>query len=164
MQKITPFLWFEKGAEDAAAFYVSIFKDAKITATTHAAGAEMEQVSGVQQGAVLLVAFEIMGQSFNALNGGKMDGFTFSPATSFVINCETQEEVDHYWEKLGAGGKPNRCGWLTDKFGVTWQVVPTALGQLMSDPDSAKVARVSAAMIKMEKLDIAALEAAASQA
>lgn len=161
MQKITPFFWFEAGAEDAAQFYLSIFKDSSLIATSYVTGADMAEATGLAQSKVLTLVIELLGMQFTLLNGGKVSGYAFSPATSFTINCDTQEEIDHYWSKLGEGGKPNQCGWLTDKFGVTWQVTPSVMGALMTDPDKEKVARVSAAMMKMAKLDIAALEAAA---
>ena len=160
MQKITPFLWFEESAEEAIAFYTSVFKDAKVVDKTTLP----ENVPG-PKGKVIVATIELLGQRFMLINGGKQPGFntTFSPATSFVINCEDQAEVDYYWGKLPAGGgKTNVCGWLTDKFGLAWQVVPTVLGELMSGPDKARVQRVSDAMMQMEKLDIAALEAAAA--
>ena len=153
MQKITPFLWFDGRAEEAANFYVSIFKNSKIGKISrygdHGPG---------PKGTVMIVTFQLDGQEFIALNGGPQ--FTFSPAISFVANCETQEEVDRLWEKLSEGGKKDRCGWLTDKFGVSWQVVPTALGKLMSDPDREKTGRVMQAMMQMDKIDIQRLQQA----
>ena len=155
MQKITPFLWFDGKAEEAMNFYVSVFKDSKVLSV-----ARYGEAGPGPKGTVMTAAFELQGQKFVALNGGPQ--FTFTPAISFVVNCETQAEVDHHWEKLGAGGQPNRCGWLTDRYGVTWQIVPTILPQLLSDPDAAKAQRVMQAMLKMNKLDIAALERAAA--
>ncbi len=153
MPKITPFLWFDKQAEEAANFYVSIFKNSKIGAIRRYGDA-----GPGAKGSVMTVGFQLDGQEFVALNGGPH--FTFSPATSFVVNCETQAEVDEFWDKLGAGGQLQQCGWLTDKFGVTWQIVPTALLTMISEEDPKKVARVMQAMMKMIKLDIAALQAA----
>lgn len=153
MQKITPFLWFEGQAEEAANFYVSVFKNSKINNVV-----KLENTPGPVDS--LVVSFELDGVTFNALNGGPQAGFKFSPATSFVINCDDQEKVDHYWEKLGEGGKYSVCGWLDDKYGITWQVTPTILDKLMSDPDKEKADRVTQAMLKMAKLDIATLQAA----
>jgi len=153
MQKITPFLWFDGKAEEAAKFYSSIFKNSKIGSISRCG----EGGPG-PKGAVLSATFELDGQEFIALNGGPQ--FTFSPAISFFVNCETQEELDEIWEKLCEGGKKNRCGWLQDKFGVSWQVIPTALGKLMSDPDPEKSSRVMKAMLQMEKIDIRALQQA----
>jgi predicted 3-demethylubiquinone-9 3-methyltransferase (glyoxalase superfamily) len=155
MQKITPFLWFDGKAEEAMNFYVSVFKDSKVLSI-----ARYGEAGPGPKGTVMTAAFELRGQKFVALNGGPQ--FTFTAAISFVVNCETQAEVDHYWQKLGAGGQPNRCGWLTDRYGVTWQIVPTILPQLLSDPDAAKARRIMQAMLKMNKLDIAALERAAA--
>jgi predicted 3-demethylubiquinone-9 3-methyltransferase (glyoxalase superfamily) len=158
--RITPCLWFDSEGEDAAKFYVSIFPNSKITSMSHytEAGKEMHHQP---PGKVLTVGFELEGQPFTALNGGPV--FKFTEAVSFQINCETQEEVDHYWEKLSAGGEPKaqQCGWLKDKFGLSWQVVPTALPKLLSDPDAAKAGRVMQAMLQMKKIDIAGLEKAA---
>ena len=159
MQKITPFLWFKDNAEAAAKFYTSIFKKSKLgtIARYEKAG---EKVSGRPAGSVMTVEFQIEGQDFIALNGGPL--FKFNESISFVVNCMTQAEVDYYWKKLTAGGgKPVQCGWLKDKFGVSWQVVPTALNELMSGKDAAKSQRVMEAMLKMVKLDIKKLKAAA---
>lgn len=157
MQKITPFLWFDDKAEEAAEFYTSIFTDSKIENVTRydEAGAK---VSGREEGSVMTVEFQLQGQSFTALNGGPI--FKFSEAISFVINCDTQEEVDHLWDKLSEGGSKSQCGWLKDKYGVSWQVVPVILGELMSGPDPIRTKKVMAAMLKMEKIDIAALKQA----
>lgn len=157
MNKITPFLWFNGQAEEAAKFYTSIFKNSKITKLTHYPKAA-EQVSGKKQGTVMTVAFELDGQEFMALNGGSE--FAFSPAVSFVVNCETQQEVDLLWEKLSAGGDESaqQCGWLKDKYGVSWQIVPSDLQGLITDP--ARSERVMAALLKMKKLDIDKLKAA----
>jgi predicted 3-demethylubiquinone-9 3-methyltransferase (glyoxalase superfamily) len=154
MQKITPFLWFDSQAEEAAKFYTSIFPNSKLGKMTRYG----ESGPG-PAGSVLTASFELEGTEFTALNGGPT--YKFTPAISFVVNCETQAEVDHYWEKLTADGKEVQCGWLTDKFGVSWQIVPTALLRLLNDPDPAKANRVMQAMLQMVKIDIAKLEAAA---
>jgi len=154
MQKITPFLWFDDQAEEAANFYTSLFKNSKIGTITHY-GAE----GPGPKGTVMTVDFQIEGREFVALNGGPQ--FPFTEAVSFVVNCETQEEVDEFWEKLSAGGEKSRCGWLKDKFGLSWQVVPTLLMELMQDKDPAKAQRVMQAMLQMDKMDIAALKRAA---
>ena len=154
MPKITPFLWFDHEAEEAATFYTSIFKNSKMGAISRSG----ESGPG-PAGSVLTVSFEIEGTDYIALNGGP--NHKFSDAISFMVHCENQQEVDYYWEKLGAGGKEVACGWLTDKYGLSWQITPTALMKLLSDPDKAKAGRVMQAMLKMVKLDIAALEAAA---
>jgi predicted 3-demethylubiquinone-9 3-methyltransferase (glyoxalase superfamily) len=158
MQKITPFLWFNDNAEEAVKFYTSVFKNSKIgkVARYDEAG---EKASGRPAGSVMTVEFQLEGQEFVALNGGPM--FKFTEAISFVVNCETQEEVDYYWEKLSAGGKEVQCGWLKDKFGLSWQIVPTVLGELLSDKDAAKAQRAMEAMLKMVKLDIKKLKQAA---
>jgi len=160
MQKITPFLWFDDNAEEAVKFYISIFKNSKIgkIARYDEAG---EKASGRPKGSVMTVEFELEGQEFVALNGGPH--FKFTEAISFVVNCETQEEVDYYWEKLSAGGKEVQCGWLKDKYGLSWQIVPTVLGELLGDKDAAKAQRVMDAMLKMVKLDIKKLKQAAKQ-
>ncbi|MHB1457600.1 MAG: VOC family protein [Armatimonadota bacterium] len=156
MQKITPFLWFDDKAEDAMNFYVSVFRNAKVVTITRYGSA-----GPGAEGTVMTAEFQLEGLDFVALNGGPV--FTFTPAISFVINCESQEEVDHYWDRLSEGGEQIECGWLTDKFGVSWQVVPTILFELMNDPDSVKSQRVMAAMLKMKKLDIAGLKRAYEQ-
>jgi predicted 3-demethylubiquinone-9 3-methyltransferase (glyoxalase superfamily) len=159
MQRITPFLWFNDNAEAAVKFYTSIFKKSKTgrVARYDKAG---EKVSGRPAGSVMTVEFELDGQPFIALNGGPH--FKFNEAVSFVVNCKTQKEVDYYWKKLTAGGgREVQCGWLTDKFGVSWQIVPTALNELMSSGDAAKSQRVMAALLQMVKLDIRKLKAAA---
>ena len=158
MQKITPFLWFNDNAEEAVKFYTSIFKNSKTgkIARYDEAG---EKAAGRPAGSVMTVEFQIEGQEFVALNGGPI--FKFTEAISFVVNCETQEEVDYYWEKLSAGGKEVQCGWLKDKHGLSWQIVPTVLGELLSDKDAAKSQRVMQAMLKMVKLDIKKLKQAA---
>ncbi|MBS1529424.1 MAG: VOC family protein [Bacteroidetes bacterium] len=157
MQKITPFLWFDNQAEEAMNFYISIFKDSKVNRVSR-----YGEAGPGTPGTVMSVEFSLSGTNFYALNGGPL--FQFSPATSFFIHCETQEEVDHYWNKLGEGGKPNQCGWLDDKFGVTWQVVPNALGRYLNDPDRKKAKNVMQAMMKMTKLDIGKLQEAYEQA
>jgi predicted 3-demethylubiquinone-9 3-methyltransferase (glyoxalase superfamily) len=156
MQKITPFLWFDGRAEEAVNFYTAIFPNSKIVSMMRYG----EAGSG-PKGSVMSATFELQGQEFIALNGGPM--FTFSPAISFFVHCETQEEVDKFWEKLAEGGEKQRCGWLRDKFGVSWQVVPTVLGQLLQDKDAEKSKRVMNAMLQMEKLDIAGLKRAHEQ-
>ena len=160
MQKITPFLWFDDKAEEAVNFYVSIFKNSKIGSIARygEAGAE---VSGRQKGTVMTVAFQLDGQEFVALNGGPI--FSFSPAISFVVNCETQEEVDKLWERLSEGGEKAQCGCLKDKYGVSWQIVPTVLGEMMQDKDAEKSERVMKAMLKMNKIDIDGLKKAYEQ-
>src|SRR5438477_11398154 len=154
-QTITPFLWFDKQAEEAAQFYVSIFKNSKILNVSRYGDA-----GPGHNGSVMVVNFQLAGQEFTALNGGPL--FKFSEAFSFVVNCENQQEVDEYWSKLtSGGGQESQCGWLKDKFGFSWQIVPTALGKLMSDKDPQKANRVMEARLKMKKLDIATLEEAA---
>ena len=158
MQKITPFLWFDNKAEEAVKFYKSIFKKSRIgKIARYPEGAE--KTTGRPPGSVMTIEFEIEGQKFVALNGGPV--FKFTEAVSFVVNCKTQKEVDYYWKKLSAGGKEVQCGWLQDKYGLSWQIVPTALGELMSSKDGAKAQRVMQAMLKMVKLDIKKLKQAA---
>jgi len=146
-QKITPMLWFDGDAEEAARLYVSIFDDA-----------EIGHVSRIPDGTTLVVEFTLAGQRFTALNGGPQ--YSFTPAVSFVVDCDTQEEVDRYWDLLSEGGPPEaqQCGWLQDRFGVSWQVVPRQLGEYMSDPDPEKAGRTMQAMLQMKKLDIAGLK------
>jgi predicted 3-demethylubiquinone-9 3-methyltransferase (glyoxalase superfamily) len=153
MQKITPFLWFNDQAEEATNFYVSIFKNSKVTRVTR----NGDNGPGPKD-SVMSTTFVLDGQEFFALNGGPL--FNFTPAISFFINCETQAEIDELWEKLSAGGKQERCGWLKDKYGVSWQVVPSILGKLLQDPDPAKGKRVMAALLQMNKLDIKGLQQA----
>lgn len=156
--RIAPCLWFDTEAEDAAKLYVSVFPNSKIGSISRFPDAGQE-VHGKPAGSVMLVAFELDGQPFTALNGGPQ--FKHSEAVSFQVMCETQEEVDHYWNALTAnGGQEGPCGWLKDRFGLSWQVVPTAIPRMMSDPDPAKPARVMQAFMQMKKLDIAALERA----
>lgn len=151
MKKIRPFLWFDSQAQQAAEFYVSIFANSRIINVAH----------NSEDGAdppVRSVTFDLDGQEFIALNGGPM--FTFNPAISFFVSCQSQAEVDEYWEKLLVGGEPNRCGWLTDRYGLSWQIVPSVLGDLLDDPDEERSGRVMQAMLQMVKLDVAALQAA----
>ena len=159
VQKLTPCLWFDDQAEEAAKFYCSVFDHSKITATTYYGHAGFD-LHGRPEGSVMTVSFELDGQSFTGLNGGPM--FKFSEAISFQVNCQTQEEVDHFWGALSAGGVPQaqQCGWLKDKFGLSWQIVPIALMNMMKDPDTAKSQRAMEAMLQMKKLDIAALQRA----
>jgi predicted 3-demethylubiquinone-9 3-methyltransferase (glyoxalase superfamily) len=155
-QKITPFLWFDHQAEEAATFYTSIFKNSKIETVTRYGDA-----GPGPKGSVMTIAFELDGQKFVALNGGPH--YQFTPAISFVVNCEGQEEVDHYWETLTAGGKEIQCGWLVDKYGVSWQIVPKALIEMLRDKDPVRSQRVMKAMFQMKKIDIAGLKAAYDQ-
>lgn len=157
MQKITPFLWFDDNAEEAVDLYVSIFENAKILSVSRYGETEAK-AAGRPQGSVMTVAFQLAGQTFTALNGGPH--FKFTEAISFVINCETQQEIDDYWERLSEDGETQQCGWLKDKYGVSWQVVPSFLGELVQDDDPKRYAKVMAALLKMEKLDIAELRAA----
>ncbi len=153
MHKITPFLWFDGQAEEAMNFYVSIFKNSKIGKVSR-----WGEAGPGPKGTVMSASFELDGQPFHALNGGPH--YKFTPAISMFVSCETQAEVDELWDKLCAGGAPNRCGWLTDKFGLSWQIIPTALGAALGNPDPAKAARAMQAMMQMVKIDIAALERA----
>ena len=157
MQKITPFLWFDDKAEEAANFYTSIFKNSKILSITRY-GEEGAKAAGRPKGSVMTVVFELGGEEFIALNGGPV--FTFSPAISFVVNCKTQKEVDELWERLSEGGEKGQCGWLKDKYGVSWQIVPTVLGKMLQDKDPKKSRRVMEAMLKMDKIDIETLKQA----
>lgn len=153
MQKITPFLWFDNNAEEAMNFYVSIFKDSRVLSLSRYGDAGPGPA-----GTVMVGTFQLHGQDFIALNGGPQ--FKFTEAISFSIDCETQEEVDYYWEKLTEGGEESMCGWLKDKFGLSWQVIPKALGQMMGDKDPAKARRVMNAMLQMRKIDIKTLKQA----
>jgi predicted 3-demethylubiquinone-9 3-methyltransferase (glyoxalase superfamily) len=155
-QKITPFLWFDHQAEEATTFYTSIFKNSKIETVTRYGDA-----GPGPKGSVMTIAFELDGQKFVALNGGPQ--YQFNPAISFVVNCVGQEDVDHYWEKLTAGGKEIQCGWLVDKYGVSWQIVPKALIEMLRDKDPVRSQRVMKAMFQMKKIDIAGLKAAYDQ-
>ncbi len=156
MQKITPFLWFDHQAEEAANFYASIFNNSKIMDI-----ARYGEAGPGPKGTVMTVTFQLEGQAFTALNGGPE--FKFTEAISFFVNCETQEEVDRLWDKLSEGGEKGQCGWLKDKYGVSWQIVPTALGRLLRDPDPRKSQNVLQAMLQMTKIDIAALQRAYEQ-
>lgn len=156
MQRITPFLWFDDQAEEAANFYVSIFDNSKIVGVTR-----YGEVGPGPKGSVMTVAFQLDGQEFIALNGGPQ--FRFTEAISFVVNCKTQEEVDELWGKLSEGGEKVECGWLKDKYGVSWQIVPTILGEMLSDPDPARSQRVMKAMLQMKKIDIDGLKKAYCQ-
>ena len=149
-QKITPFLWFDDQAEEAMHHYVSIFRNSKVVGITRYGDA-----GPGPKGSVMIAVFELEGQRFTALNGGPQ--FKFTEAVSFVVNCETQEEVDHFWDKLGEGGRIQQCGWLKDKFGLSWQIVPTVLIELINDPDPEKSRRVTEAMLQMTRIDIAKL-------
>ena len=157
MQKITPFLWFDNNAEEAAKYYISIFKNSKIIDIVHY-GESAAEASGRLKGTVMTVTFDLEGQQFMALNGGPV--FKFSPAISFLINCETQEELDELWEKLSEGGEKEQCGWLKDKFGVSWQIVPNVLGEMLQDRDAKKSERVMEALLQMKKIDIQGLRKA----
>jgi predicted 3-demethylubiquinone-9 3-methyltransferase (glyoxalase superfamily) len=156
MQKITPFLWFNDQAEEAMNFYTAIFKNSKIGSVSR-----YGEGGPGQPGSVMTATFELDGQEFMALNGGPL--FTFSEAISFFVSCETQMEVDDLWEKLTEGGEEGQCGWLKDKYGLSWQIVPSALGELLNDPDAEKAGRVMNAMLQMKKIDIAGLRAAYEQ-
>jgi predicted 3-demethylubiquinone-9 3-methyltransferase (glyoxalase superfamily) len=154
MQKLITSLWFDSQAEDAARFYCSIFENSRVNRVTHYGPA-----GPGEPGTVLAVDFELNGVGFNAINGGPL--FHFSEATSVIVNCDSQAEVDRFWEALGAGGEYSQCGWLKDRYGFSWQIVPTVMEELLSDPDEAKSQRVMAAMLQMGKIDIAALQRAA---
>jgi predicted 3-demethylubiquinone-9 3-methyltransferase (glyoxalase superfamily) len=153
MQKITPFLWFDDNAEEAMNFYISIFKNSKIVNITRNG-----EAGPGPKGSVLTATFQLEGQQFMALNGGPL--FKFTEAISLFVSCETQAEVDDLWERLSAGGAKSQCGWLKDKYGLSWQIIPTALGKLMNDPDPVKAQRVMTAMLKMTKIDVAGLQKA----
>jgi predicted 3-demethylubiquinone-9 3-methyltransferase (glyoxalase superfamily) len=156
MQKITPCLWFDTQGEEAANFYTSIFKNSRIVDISRFGEAGPRPAD-----MVMTVTFELAGQEFIALNGGP--DFKFNEAVSLQVNCETQEEVDEFWNRLSEGGEPGPCGWLKDKYGVSWQVIPTVLNELLSDPDKEKSQRAMKAMLEMGKIDIAALKKAADQ-
>jgi len=153
MKKITPFLWFDDKAEEAMNFYCSIFENSKKGDVRR-----YGEAGPGPKGSVMTVTFELEGQEFMALNAGPQ--FSFTPAISFFVNCETQQEVDYFWEKLSEGGSKEQCGWLRDKYGLSWQVVPSVLGRILSDPDTAKSQRAMKAMMQMKKLDIEGLERA----
>lgn len=162
MQKITPFLWFDHQAEEAVAFYLSVFKQGKVINVTHYTEANPAPESWPPAGSVMTVEFQLFGQTFVALNGGPV--FEFNESVSFVVHCRTQREVDHYWRKLTAGGgRPSQCGWLKDKYGLSWQIVPTVLPDLIGSKDRAKATRVMQAMLKMSKLDLKRLKQAAAR-
>ncbi len=157
MQKITPFLWFDNQAEEAVNFYVSVFKNSKVGIV-----ARYGESGPGPKGSVMTVAFELDGQKFTALNGGP--NFKFTEAISLVVNCENQEELDYFWEKLSAdGGKEVQCGWLKDKYGLSWQIIPTILGKMLNDPDPGKSQRVMNAMLQMRKIDMKSLQQAYHQ-
>jgi predicted 3-demethylubiquinone-9 3-methyltransferase (glyoxalase superfamily) len=158
MQRITPCLWFNDNAEAAAKFYTAMFKKSKISTVTHY-GEAGSRASGRPVGSVMTIAFQLEGQQFLALNGGPP--FTFSPAISLVANCKTQKEIDVLWKKLGAGGKIDQCGWLQDKFGVSWQIVPADIGKMVQDSRNGKAERVMKAILGMKKIDLATLKRAA---
>ncbi len=153
MQKITPFLWFDGKAEEAMNFYISIFKNSKIVSVTR-----YGEAGPGPKGTVMGATFQLDGQQFFALNGGPH--FTFSPAISLFVNCETQQEVDDLWEKLSAGGEKQRCGWLKDKYGLSWQVIPSVLGEMLQDKDAERSKKVMEAMLQMDKIDIKTLKQA----
>jgi len=155
MQKITPFLWFDDKAEEAANFYISIFKNSKMGRITR-----YGEAGPGPKGTAMSVTFQLEGQEFFALNGGPH--YKFTPAISLFVDCKSQEEVDELWEKLSVGGRKDRCGWLTDKFGLSWQIIPSVLGELLNDKDAEKSQRVMKAMLKMDKIEIDALKQAAS--
>jgi len=154
-QLITPFLWFDGRLEEAVEFYTTVFEDAHIVHMSRLPADVPDK-----PGKVMMATFRLNGVEFYALDGGPLQGYQFSPAISFYVKCETQQQVDHYWYKLSEGGSKSQCGWLTDKFGITWQIVPNALGQLMGDPNPIKAHNVMTAMMQMTKLDIAGLKAA----
>ena len=156
MQKITPFLWFDGNAEEAVNFYVSVFKNSKVVRVTR-----YGDTGPGPKGTVMSATFQLDGQEFSALNGGPQ--FTFTPAISFFVNCETQAEVDDLWEELSAGGEKQRCGWLKDKYGVSWQIIPSALGKMLQDKDAGNSKKAFEAMLQMDKIDINALEQAYRQ-
>jgi predicted 3-demethylubiquinone-9 3-methyltransferase (glyoxalase superfamily) len=156
MQKITPFLWFDSQAEEAMNFYTSLFENSKVVSVSRYG----EEGPG-PKGAVMSATFQLEGQAFMALNGGPQ--FSFTPAISFFVSCQTQEEVDRLWDKLTEGGEPGRCGWLKDRFGLSWQIIPTALGELLGDKDPQKAGRVMQAMLQMDKIDVAKLKQAYDQ-
>jgi predicted 3-demethylubiquinone-9 3-methyltransferase (glyoxalase superfamily) len=156
MQKITPFLWFDNQAEEAANFYVSVFKNSKIGTVSR-----YGEAGPGPKGSVMLVTFQLEGEEFIALNGGPV--FKFTEAISLSVNCQTQEEVDELWEKLSAGGEKGKCGWLKDKYGLSWQINPTVLGEMLNDKDPGKSTRVMQAMLQMDKIDIGKLKQAYEQ-
>src|SRR5207253_4478373 len=153
MQRITPFLWFDGKAEEAMNFYVSVFKNSKVGSVTR-----YGEAGPGPKGTVMSATFQLEGQDFFALNGGPL--FSFTPAISFFVNCETQQEVDELWEKLSEGGQKERCGWLKDKYGLSWQIIPSALGEMLQDKDAEKAKRVMKAMLQMDKIDMEGLKQA----
>jgi predicted 3-demethylubiquinone-9 3-methyltransferase (glyoxalase superfamily) len=153
MRRITPFLWFDHQAEEAAHLYVSVFPGSRILSVSR-----YGEAGPGPKGSVMTIAFELDGQPFTALNGGPI--FQFTEAISFVVDCKTQEEIDRYWEKLSDGGHEGQCGWLKDRFGLSWQIIPSALGQMLGDPDPRKARQVMEAMLQMKKIDLAALRKA----
>jgi predicted 3-demethylubiquinone-9 3-methyltransferase (glyoxalase superfamily) len=155
MQKIVPFLWFNDNAEEAVNFYVSVFKDSKVVSMSR-----YGEAGPGKKGSVMSATFQLEGQQFYALNGGPSHSFT--PAISLFVNCRTQDEVDHLWNTLSEGGRKDRCGWLQDRFGLSWQIIPTILGELLGDKDPQKSKRAMQAMLAMDKIDIAKLKAAAN--
>lgn len=157
MQKITPFLWFDDNAEEAAKFYTSIFRNSRIVSVSRY-GEAAAKASGRPKGSVMTVAFELEGQPFVALNGGPV--FSFTPAISLAVGCDTQKEIDELWEKLTDGGEEVECGWLKDKYGVSWQIVPAAIGEMISDRDPARSDRVMRAVVQMKKIDLESLKKA----
>jgi predicted 3-demethylubiquinone-9 3-methyltransferase (glyoxalase superfamily) len=157
IQKITPFLWFDDKAEEAAKLYTSIFENSSLGEISRY-DEETANVAGRPKDSVMTVAFELEGQEFVALNGGPV--FKFNESVSFIVNCDMQEEVDYFWEKLSAGGEESRCGWLKDKFGLWWQIVPTVLNEMLKDKDRQKSQRVVHAMLQMDKIDIPTLKKA----
>ena len=157
VQRITPFLWYDDNAEDAAKFYVSVFANSRIVAVSRY-DADTGKAAGRPPGSVMTVSFELSGQMFTAINGGPT--FKLTEAVSFVVNCDGQEEVDHFWNTLSAGGQEVECGWLKDKFGLSWQIIPTRLMEMIQDKDPAKSGRVMAAVMKMKKLDLPTLRRA----
>jgi predicted 3-demethylubiquinone-9 3-methyltransferase (glyoxalase superfamily) len=153
MQKITPFLWFDDNAEEAMNFYVSLFKNSRVVSVTR-----YGEAGPGPKGTVMAATFQLEGQDFYALNGGPQ--YTFTPAISLFVNCETQQEVDELWDKLSEGGRKDRCGWLLDKYGLSWQIIPSHLGRMLGDKDPEKAGRVMKAMLQMDKIDIQRLQAA----
>jgi len=153
VQKITPFLWFDGKAEEAMNFYVSVFKNSKVGRVSR-----YGEAGPGPKGTVMSATFQLDGQDFFALNGGPQ--FVFTPAISFFVNCETQQEIDELWDKLSEGGKKERCGWLKDRYGLSWQIIPSVLGKLLQDPDAEKAKRVMQAMLQMDKIDIERLKQA----
>jgi len=153
MQKITPFLWFDNQAEEAVNFYISVFRNAKVGKVTR-----YGEAGPGPAGSVMVAEFELEGMRFTALNGGPM--FKFTEAISMVVDCKDQAEVDHFWDRLSEGGQPGQCGWLKDRFGLSWQIVPEALPRLLGDPDPAKAGRVMQAMLQMTRIEVAKLEKA----